>query len=274
MPAMRAFRLAYDGRPYRGFQRQPDVPTVEDRLLDGLRALDVADDGPPPGYAAAGRTDAGVSAAAQTVAFEAPDWLSPAALNSELPESIRAWASAPAPPSFHATHHATRRTYTYFLYAPEADESAARRALAALDGDHDFHNFTPDETGTRRTLSTGLERDGSLFVLTFSAGGFARQLVRRLVAVVAEIARGEAGLDRIDRLLGPDTLSGPEGVGPAPPEPLVLTDVEYPDLSFEVDAEAAATARTVFERLRAERTASARVAGSVSDLIENREGNQ
>ena len=273
MPAMRAFRIAYDGRPYHGFQRQPDVPTVDGRLLDGLRTLGVAGEEPPPGYAAAGRTDAGVSAAAQTVAFEAPDWLSPAAFNSELPESIRAWASAAAPPSFHATHHAARRTYTYFLYAPEADESAARRALAALDGDHDFHNFTPDDSGTRRVLSTGLDRDGPLFALTFSAGGFARQLVRRLVSVVAETARGRADRDRIDRLLGPDALSGPEGVEPAAPEPLVLTDVEYPDLSFEVDSDAAATARAVFERLRAERTASARVAGSVSDVIEN-EGSQ
>ena len=60
---MRAFRVAYDGRPYSGFQRQPDVPTVEDTLLDALRALGVFEGSDvPPGYAAAGRTDAGVSA--------------------------------------------------------------------------------------------------------------------------------------------------------------------------------------------------------------------
>src|SRR6056297_1923774 len=102
---MRAFRVAYDGRPYHGFQRQPDVPTVENTLFDALAALGVAD-GKPAGYAAAGRTDAGVSALAQTVAFACPDWLSPAALNSELPATIRAWASADAEPDFHATHHA------------------------------------------------------------------------------------------------------------------------------------------------------------------------
>ena len=102
---MYAFRIAYDGQPYRGFQRQPDVPTVEDALLGALRDLDVlpADADTPPGSAAAGRTDAGVSALAQTVAFEAPDWLSPAAFNSELPESIRAWASADVDAEFHAT---------------------------------------------------------------------------------------------------------------------------------------------------------------------------
>ena len=38
---MRAFRLAYDGTPYYGFQRQPDLPTVEDAVFDALEALEV-----------------------------------------------------------------------------------------------------------------------------------------------------------------------------------------------------------------------------------------
>jgi len=38
---VRAFRVAYDGRPFHGFQRQPDVPTVEDTVLAALRALSV-----------------------------------------------------------------------------------------------------------------------------------------------------------------------------------------------------------------------------------------
>ena len=100
---MRVYRVAYDGRPYNGFQRQPTVPTVEGHLLAALGRLGVTDgrSDPPTGYAAAGRTDAGVSALAQTVAFEAPDWLTPAAFNSELPAGIRAWASAAVTAEFH-----------------------------------------------------------------------------------------------------------------------------------------------------------------------------
>ena len=84
---MRAYRLAYDGAGYRGFQRQPHGETVEDALFGALRDLDVAFvDGSPVGYTAAGRTDAGVSARAQTVAFEAPEWLRPRAFDAELPD--------------------------------------------------------------------------------------------------------------------------------------------------------------------------------------------
>lgn len=269
MSEPRAFRLAYDGQPYRGFQRQPDVDTVEDRLFDALRELTVLDSaGSPAGYAAAGRTDAGVSAVAQTVCFEAPSWLTPAALNSELPASIRAWAHACPPSEFHATHHAASRTYTYYLYAPEIEDHRARQALALLAGEHDFHNFTPDDSGTKRVLTTAMERDGSVAILTVRAGGFTRQLVRRLVSAVAAVARGNAQLSWIERLLGPKAVSGPAGVGPAPPEPLVLTDVEYPALSFQVDADAARTAREVFTELHAQRTAATRVAGRLADDIE------
>jgi tRNA pseudouridine38-40 synthase len=265
---MRAFRIAYDGRPYHGFQRQPEVPTVEDAILDALQRLGVLDGDTPPGYAAAGRTDAGVSALAQTVAFECPDWLSPAALNGELPEDIRAWASADAPGDFHATHHASARTYVYHLHAPETDHAAARAVLDRLSGEHDFHNLTPDDTGTRRELSAALSGDGPILELTFRASGFPRQLVRRLVSLVAAVARGERELAHLDRVLSAEQLSGPDGVAPAPPYPLLLQSVAYPDRSFEVDSDAAATARDVFELRQREHAVRARVAETIADGID------
>jgi tRNA pseudouridine38-40 synthase len=165
---MRAFRLAYDGRPYRGFQRQPDVPTVEEAFLAALDELDVIgrDADVPAGYSAAGRTDAGVSALAQTVAFECPDWCTPRALNGGLPDAIRAWASADVPKGFHATHDAVRREYTYFLPAPGADLAAARTAGDRLSDEHDFHNLTPDDRGTVRELSITIELREGLLELT------------------------------------------------------------------------------------------------------------
>jgi tRNA pseudouridine38-40 synthase len=264
---MDAYRVAYDGRPYHGFQRQPDVQTVEDTLFDALRDLGVFSGDAPQGYAAAGRTDAGVSAVAQTIALDAPEWLSPAALNGELPANVRAWAWANASEDFHATHHATAREYVYHLCAPGAEPTRAHDAVDALSGERDFHNLTPDETGTVRDLDASLTVDGDYLVLSFRAGGFARQLVRRLVSLVRAVATGEAAMEKIDRTLAPAPLPGHEGIPPAPAYPLVLVDVEYPDLTFIVDADAAESARTVFAERRNEWRTRARVAGDVTDRL-------
>ncbi len=277
---LRAFRIAYDGSDYYGFQRQPDVPTVEDAPFDALRALNVLepDARKPAGYAAAGRTDAGVSALAQTVALDAPDWLTPRAFNGELPADVRAWAAADAPDGFHATHHAARREYTYHLYAPPAnprEESEPARAAVdddrfgaacdVLSGTHDFHNLTPDDRNTERSPTLEASRDGDYLVVDVSAGGFARELVRRLVSLAESVGTGEKSFDDLERALEPEPLPGHEGIAPAPPEPLVLADVDYPDLGFEVDEDAAASARGVFDRRRIERRTGSRVAGQLQD---------
>ena len=279
---MRAFRLAYDGRPFYGFQRQPDVPTVEGTLFEALRSLSVlsADADRPEGYAAAGRTDAGVSAVAQTVAFECPDWLRPRALNSELPGTIRAWASAEVAPEFHATHHAVRRVYTYYVYAPRresrsldgrppVDDERATAALDSLCGYNDFHNLTPDDTGTQRGVSGRLTRDGEWLLIEVAAGGFARELVRRLVSVVRIVATGERPVDWIDDLLGDEAVD--PRPPPAPPEPLVLSAVRYPGVDFERDPQAVDSGAVAFGERAIEAVARGRVSRAVVDrLTENR----
>ncbi|USZ70824.1 tRNA pseudouridine(38-40) synthase TruA [Natronosalvus halobius] len=283
---MRAYRIAYDGTGYYGFQRQPDVPTVEDAIFDALRNLEVIGDDPKPaGYAAAGRTDAGVSALAQTIAFEAPDWLTPRALNSALPADVRAWASADAPADFHATHHATRRVYTYHLYAPRAgfgtgsgsdattetvDDDRFHAALEALSGTHDFHNLTPDEEGTRRSPTLEARRDGSFLEIIVSASGFARELVRRLVSLARAVGAGEESLEKIDRVLASEPLPGHEGIAPAAPESLVLTGVDYPttSLEFAIDAEAAQRTREILEARRIDQLVGARVARQLRDGLD------
>lgn len=276
---MRAFRVAYDGRAFYGFQRQPDVPTIEGTLFEALESLSVLElkCAKPPGYAAAGRTDRGVSALAQTVAFECPDWLRPRALNSELPGSIRAWASADVDDGFHATHDAVRREYTYHLYAPRKaaesldgrppiDDERAQNALDKLCGSHDFSNLTPDKTGTQRGLSGRLSRRGAFVKIEFAAGGFARELVRRLVSVIERVATGERPIEWVDTLLGlrPVEPRPP----PAPPEPLVLSNVVYPGVDFERDREAAERAKVAFGQRAVESLVNGRLSQSVADGIE------
>lgn len=261
----RAFRLAYDGRSFYGFQRQPDVPTIEDELFAALRTLDVTT-GTPDQYSAAGRTDAGVSAIEQTVAFRCPEWLSPAALNSALPTSIRAWAATDVPEAFHATHDARQRVYTYHLYAPDADDPAVHAATHRLSGTHNFKDLTPDPDGTTRDLLLLAGRDGPYLVVIAQADGFPRHLVRRLVGLLNAIGRDELALETIDTILDATGGDYPVSVPTVPASPLVLSRVEY-DLTFEPAT--AAEARQEFEATAIDQGTAARVTRRIQQGIDS-----
>lgn len=264
---MDAYRIAYDGRSYHGFQRQPEVPTIEGALGDALCTLDILDQerDVPDEYAAAGRTDAGVSALAQTVAFDAPPWLSPSALNAELPRDIRAWARREVSDSFHATHDAIRRVYTYYLYAPEASLDRARTAAERLSGEADWHNLTPATGDTVREITIRVDRDDAMLVVTCTGPGFLHELVRRIVSLIGAIASGAATLERIERVRSAEPLDGPDGIAPAPPEPLVLTDVQYPHVTFEPDPAVEEDCRSIFEDRARTAHANACVMGRIVD---------
>jgi len=201
--------------------RRPDRRGYDLRRAPCTLEVLAPDADKPAGYAAAGRTDAGVSALAQTIALETPDWLAPRALNAELPADVRArGAAADAPEGFHATHHANRRAYTYHLYMhrklrrrttirPIAlDDERFRAACEALSGAHDVYNLTPDDHNTERSPSLEAVRDGDYLLVTVSADGFARELVRRLVSLARNVGAGDAPLAKIDRVLDPDPLPG------------------------------------------------------------------
>lgn len=274
MTGVRAYRVAYNGGPFYGYQRQPDVPTVEGAILEALEDLDVipAAADPPEGYAAAGRTDRGVSALAQTIGFVAPDWLGPRALNATLPQAIRAWASARAPADFHATSDAAWRVYAYHLPVPngavDKDIERARTALATMVGPHDFADLSARTSGdtVRRVLETSCRRDGEFLVLTVRAEGFLHEMVRRIATLVDLVARDDHPLP-VERYLQGEGHTGPDGIGPAPADGLVLTGVEYPNLDFQTDPTAADNLQTVFKKRRYRAATRARIMGTIHDGV-------
>ena len=112
-----AVELAYEGGPFRGFQRQPGLATIQAALEDALASLGVR-----ARVAVAARTDAGVHALGQVVSFSARLALEPEALrrglNAALPAGITALAVHRPPRSFHARADALSRTYVYLVGAP------------------------------------------------------------------------------------------------------------------------------------------------------------
>lgn len=252
----RAFRIAYDGRGYRGFQRQPDQSTVEGVLLEAFGELG-AD---PEEYVAASRTDAGVSAAAQTVAIGCPVWLGSEALNGRLPADVRAWLHADVSEDFHPRYDAAGREYGYIHYAPDIDLDRVRQGCERLVGCHEFRHLTADAGDTRRTLRTAeVRRDDPFLRFRFEAPSFLRHQVRRVVTLLDEFGRGERSLEEVDAILAGEPLTGERGISPADPRSLVLEDIRYEDAPFEGGSRDGSPVATAFKEMALveEREASA-----------------
>jgi len=240
-------RLLYDGTDFHGSQYQPDVRTVQGELEKGLRKLDWS------GTAVkfAGRTDAGVHASGQVIAFD-HKWNHTEedlarALNAVLPEDMAAGDVAQVRRDFEPRYDALARTYRYQIrcspvrnplldrYAwrvwPEVNLKSMNSAASALVGKHDFAAFgSPHQPGgsTIRKIESAVwvETDPLCeFILVGNA--FLYHMVRHIVQVLVEIGQGKLSAAAVaDYLENPD---GPSAPGLAPARGLRLDKVSYPD---------------------------------------------
>jgi tRNA pseudouridine38-40 synthase len=201
-----AARVEYDGTDFAGFQAQPGTRTVQGELEAALRHLAgvrVVVDG-------AGRTDAGVHAADQVIAFTYRGRLQAEelqrALGALLPADVAIRDLRRVAPRFHPRHAARYREYRYTVWngppsplrerfalgvrAP-LDTAAMARAGSVLEGRHDFRAFgAADRTTVRTVHAVRVRRKGRLVTIDVRADAFLRGMVRRIVAVLLEVGRG------------------------------------------------------------------------------------
>src|SRR4051794_5289956 len=107
--------VAYDGSDFAGYQLQPGQRTVQGELERAARAITLCD----VRTRAAGRTDAGVHALGQIVAFDSPRLVDPRGwklgLNSKLPDDVRIHAVEPCEPGYAPRFDANGKLYRYLL---------------------------------------------------------------------------------------------------------------------------------------------------------------
>lgn len=218
--------LAYDGTDFHGFQRQVSgrrtVQGVFEAALKGL--------GWPGGVLrAAGRTDTGVHARGQVVAYDLEWRRAPAqlahALNAHLPFDVAVTRTEPAEEDFHPRFSARARRYSYTVLLaeapdplrerfawriwPEPDLAGTQSATDVLMGRHDFRAFgsAPIQGGhTVRCISLAeWRRNGQSLVLLIEADAFLYRMVRRLAAGVLDVGGGRR---RVSELV--EALEHPE----------------------------------------------------------------
>jgi len=218
-----ALLLEYDGRGFRGWQKQPGMVTVQGVLEEALRTLL----GGRHSVAGAARTDAGVHAEGQVASFRGPG----APLDAlKLPTGVRLLRWARAAHSFHARASAIGKQYRYQLAQVVQDGRAldwarARAALRSLEGLSDLRGLSApsrNRTPAPPLSKWSLDDTG---VLRVEARAFRKHEVRNLAGHLLAVALG---------LAAPETLrvlaqrARPWMGARAPADWLTLVRVIYP----------------------------------------------
>lgn len=244
--------LHYDGSGFAGWQRQPDMRTVQGTLEEVLARLC----GEAVPARAAGRTDTGVHARGQAVGVVVPERWSPAelrrALNALLPDDVWVAHAHAMHPDFHARYSATARRYSYYVGTDDEAASPFRRrwewavprtldrtsldaAARLLRGEHVFRAFavqgTAPEHDEHRCDVARAEwrtRDGTAgLVFEIEANRFLHHMVRFLVGTMIDIASGQRDPSTMPLLL--EAADNRDVSPPAPAHALFLDHVAYPD---------------------------------------------
>lgn len=232
-----ALKLAYIGTGFYGFQRQPDLRTVEGELLKALNDLDIIPNLGQANYSIAGRTDRGVHALGNVVSFRTRKMPIINQINDVLPNDIRILASAQVPMGF-KTRYAYRRHYRYILSKDRLDRDLdidkMKEAANLMEGTHNFINFSKrnERTPIRKVDHVIVKPRNKVFIVDVIGESFLWNMVRKMMAVLLSVGRCEIEVADVQEYLDPENTPA---ITPMPPESLILMDVRYKGLQFNED---------------------------------------
>ena len=237
--------LQYDGEPYCGWQFQANGPSLQQTVEEALEKM--MGSGKVRLFAA-GRTDAGVHAAALPAHFDTehsiPAERLPLAMAPFLPASISILSAEEVGPEFDARRSAVLRWYRYQIVqasrrrplGPRAwqvhhplDFGAMERGLELLLGHHDFNGFRSSECQSNRSELTmqgaSMTRVGDLIALDFKCRSFLHHMIRFMAGTLVAMGRGKIDEERFLKIR--DRGERPYLIDCAPPHGLCLMAVAY-----------------------------------------------
>lgn len=237
--------VEYDGTDFQGFQIQAKGRTVQgeiERALKQITHTNIRVDG-------AGRTDAGVHATGQVIAFRVKWRHSLAelhrALNANLADDIVVSDLQVVNDQFHPRFSALSRTYTYTVISQLWPSVLQRRyvyhikkklnlvvmneASELLIGCHDFASFgkPPQGENTERCVTEAkwsINNNSLKFYIT--ANAFLYRMVRTIVGTLVQVGLTRLTLSQFKEILEARDLS--RSAPPAPAHGLCLVKVTYP----------------------------------------------
>lgn len=242
-----AFRLAYNGRRFQGWQSQPGGQTIQDKVEKAFSVICREH----IRIHASGRTDAGVHALGQIIHCDLPEnkknvnWMR--ALNSLLPEDICMTGKWRVADDFHARKWAISKKYSYTFWteprfvlpqrrpfvwpAGELNAQEICMACSYLQGSLDFASFMNSGTPVSSTVRTVFRTEiksacARELTLHISANGFLKQMVRNIAGLLYAVGKEKISPGHIPAILAARDRS--KAPATAPPQGLCLLEVSYP----------------------------------------------
>jgi len=228
-----ALKFAYDGRNFHGYARQLEIRTVEGELIKSLVKHGCIEDTKKSVFQSGSRTDKGVSAFCNVVAFNTDVSKKTILQNlSDEYNDIIVYGVAEAGSDFNP-RYAKQRQYSYYLKCADLDVDKIISAASVFTGTHNFSNFARVESfkDPIRTIDNIVfGREKNVLVIDFFAQTFLWHQIRRMVSALEPVGSGKLEEDQIISAL--DNPDEKVDFGLASAEPLILKNVVY-DFEFE-----------------------------------------
>lgn len=238
-------RLAYNGKNYFGWQRQPEQISVQEAIEDALTKLNRNQ---PISIVGCGRTDTGVHAHDYVAHVDLPIEIDTEQylykLNKILPADIAIFELTPTTADFHARFDATARTYRYFLHTQKnafnydqslylnvpLDFEKMNQAAKYLLGKQDFTSLAKLHTDVKTNICTvekaeWIQVDETSYYFEIKADRFLRNMVRATVGTLLTIGQGKIEPDYMPKILALKDRNAASTS--APGHSLFLWKIEY-----------------------------------------------
>lgn len=260
-----AFKVAYIGSNFNGFQRQPDVRTVEGEIIDTLTEIGYINNLKDARFRIAGRTDAGVNSLGNVISFQTEEEIHINKINNYLPDDVQFLGTAPVRYGF-KPRYAKQRWYRYILFRNDLDINKLNEVARVFEGKHDFTNFTKRyQKTTVRTIdkinitSSNIKLDKRMFrnskannfnsnqdfsslnetytpiFVDIYGESFLWNMIRKMMRVFTEYAVGNMDMDQIEHFLNPEKDEPRALIKVLEAENLILMDTIYDNIKFTYD---------------------------------------
>jgi tRNA pseudouridine38-40 synthase len=241
-----ALVVEYDGADYSGFQYQANAPSIQEELEKAVAKLTRE----KVRVSGAGRTDAGVHARGQVVAFDTSAPYGSGqfvkALNHHLPDDIAVRQAYEVEDRFDPRRMAVSRRYVYTILRAAVRSPLHRRDTyrisSSLDvvemreiarqfvGVHDFRRFSgplesSEASTVREIFDASVREAGDMIEFHVEGNAFLPHQVRRMAGALVDVGLGRLQAAEVEKMIGGEETKATSRSLPA--RGLCLVEVKY-----------------------------------------------